>query len=697
MIETLREGAYAILQWRMPRVNVLSAESMQAFADALETILSDATIKGIVITSANKEFIAGADIETIYHLLEAGDAKAIYEASWQIQSVFLRLETGGKPVVAAINGSALGGGYELALACHHRIALSDPKIEIGLPEATLGLMPGAGGTQRLPRKVGLMGSVELILEGRRLRPQEALQSGLIEEVVETPDQLMERAFAWLQAHPQAANPWHQKDFRLPGIRIQSEMGRNFFAAAIARLRERTYGHYPGLSYALSAIYEGLQVPIIEGLKIESQYFAKAAATPTARAMVKTIFLERQRLLHLPHRPKAIPPASIQKVVILGGGMMGRAIGYVCASAGYDTWIKDTDPGALAYAETFAKDLLEKAIKRGRLTPAEAEAIRSRLHYTSEYKDLQGADLVIEAVIENRSVKSQVYQEIRPYLKEKGILASNTSTLPITGLAEAAGIPERFIGLHFFSPAERMPLLEIILGQKTDEETLAWSLDFAKQIGKVPIVVRDSRGFFTSRVFGTYVREGLRMLKEGIPPALIENLGRQAGMPVGPLALADEVSISLMYSILRQTEADLGISLTDDPVSDIGKLFVEELGRVGRKAGKGFYEYPANGKKFLWPDLKKYFPLRAVSPEEYADLRDRFLYVQVAESFRTYEEGVLLEKADGDVGSILGWGFAPFTGGVFHFVEWTGRERFKARAAYLAEKYGERFHIPEGAV
>ncbi|MEN3040090.1 MAG: 3-hydroxyacyl-CoA dehydrogenase NAD-binding domain-containing protein [Bacteroidia bacterium] len=694
MILYEKKGPYAILSWAYPRVNVLSEESIDAFSKALEAALTDASVKGIVVTSRNKEFIAGADIQVIHRLIEAGDAQAIYEASWRIQSVFLRMETGGKPVVAAINGSALGGGYELALACHYRIAIEDPQIEIGLPEATLGLMPGAGGTQRLPRKVGLMSGLELVLEGKRLRPREALQSGLIEELVLDQESLIERAIRWLESHPQAENPWHQKDFRLPGPSIQSEVGRSIFSAAIARLRERSYGHYPGLENALRAMYEGLQLPILQALQIESQYFARTLTTPTARAMVKTLFLERQRLLHLPHRPSRVPPASIQKVAVLGAGMMGRAIGYVTATAGYETWIKDTDENALKYAEKFALDLLQKAVSRGRLSQAEAEATQKRLHYTLHYRDLAEVDLVIEAVFENREVKSQVYREIRPYLSAKGILASNTSTLPITSLAEAAGLPERFIGLHFFSPAERMPLIEIILGKATGPEALAWSLDFAKQIGKVPIVVRDSRGFFTSRVFGTYVREGLRMLKEGIPPALIENLGRQAGMPVGPLALADEVSISLMYSILRQTEADLGYTLSEDPVSDIGRLFVEELGRTGRKVGKGFYDYPSNGgPKRLWGGLSSYFPPRKVSPEEYADIKDRFLYVQVAEAFRAYTEGILLEKADGDVGSILGWGFAPFTGGVFHFVEWIGRERFQQRMTYLTERYGERFYVP----
>jgi 3-hydroxyacyl-CoA dehydrogenase/enoyl-CoA hydratase/3-hydroxybutyryl-CoA epimerase len=375
-------------------------------------------------------------------------------------------------------------------------------------------------------------------------------------------------------------------------------------------------------------------------------------------------------------------------------MMGRAIAYVCATAGFDTWVKDQSPDIAQGARTFAEKLLRQRQERGRLSPAEAEATLQRLHIATTYDDLAGADLVIEAVIENRPIKNQVYQDVEPLLAPQAILASNTSTLPITSLAQATARPERFIGLHFFSPAERMPLVEVILGEKTSEQTLAWALDFVRQIGKTPIVVRDSRGFFTSRVFGTYVREGLRMLLEGVPPALIENLGRQSGMPVGPLALADEVSIALMYQILRQTEADMGRPLPDDPVHHIGRLFVEELKRPGRKGGAGFYEYPANGQpKYLWPDLKKYFPPRAVAQAEYPDLMDRFLYVQVAEAWRTWQEGILFGQADGDVASILGWGFAPYTGGVFHFAEYVGWERFRRRSAELAEKYGERFYVP----
>lgn len=693
MIEVVREGAYALLWWKMPRINVLSAESVAAFREGLESVLSDSAVRGLVVASANKEFIAGADLGLIQRLIEAGDAREVYAASWQVQEAFWRLESGGKPVVAAIGGSALGGGYELVLACHHRVAVEDPTIEIGLPETTLGLMPGGGGTQRLPRKIGMAPALELILEGRRLRPKEALAAGLVDQLVPERGQLIEVALAWLHQNPSATNPWLEPRYRIPGGEVYSTMGGQILAAASARLREKTYGHYPGLVYALQAVYEGLQLPLLEGLRVESRYFAKTLTTPTARAMVKTLFVERQRLLDLPHRPAGVPPASIQKVAVLGAGMMGRAIGYVCAAAGYDTWVRDTDPAALEAARAFAQRLIETGLQRGRLAAAHAETLRQKLHFTQDYSDLAGADLAIEAVFEDRRVKHQVYKEVLPYLSEQGILASNTSTLPITSLAEAAGLPERFIGLHFFSPAERMPLLEVILGKQTAPQTLAWALDFARRIGKVPVVVRDSRGFFTSRVFGMYVREGLRMLLEGVPPALIENLGRQAGMPVGPLALADEVSISLMYSILQQTERDLGRLLEDDPVRQVGPLFVEQLRRLGRKSGAGFYEYPSDGrKKYLWPELRRYFPVREVPPAEYADLRDRFLYVQVAEALRTYQEGVLLEKADGDVASILGWGFAPFTGGVFHFIEWTGESTFYRRAQELADRYGPRFSV-----
>jgi len=693
VIEVVREGAYAVLWWKMPRVNVLSAESVAAFREALESLLSDSAVRGLVVASANREFIAGADLGLIQRLMEAGDAREIFAASWQVQEAFWRLETGGKPVVAAIGGSALGGGYELVLACHHRIAVEDPALELGLPETSLGLMPGGGGTQRLPRKIGIAPALELILEGRRLRPKEALAAGLVDQLVPDRGQLLEAALGWLYQNPSATNPWLEPRYRIPGGEVYSPAGGQILAAASARLREKTYGHYPGLVYALQAVYEGLQLPLLEGLRVESRYFAKTLTTPTARAMVKTLFVERQRLLDLPHRPMGVPSASIQKVVVLGAGMMGRAIGYVCAAAGYDTWVRDTDPTALEAARTFAARLVENSLQRGRLSTAQAENLHQKLHFTQAYSDLAGADLVIEAVFEDRRVKHQVYKEILPYLSSQGILASNTSTLPITSLAEAAGLPERFIGLHFFSPAERMPLLEVILGQQTAPQTLAWALDFAKRIGKVPVVVRDSRGFFTSRVFGMYVREGLWMLLEGVPPALIENLGRQAGMPVGPLALADEVSLALMYSILQQTERDLGRPLEEDPVRQVGQLFVEQLRRLGRKSGAGFYEYPSDGrKKYLWPELRRYFPVREVPPSEYADLRDRFLYVQVAEALRTYQEGVLLEKADGDVASILGWGFAPFTGGVFHFIEWTGESRFYRRAQELADRYGPRFSV-----
>ncbi len=694
MIETRWEGPYAVLVWNMAPVNVLNAESIGAFRDALEGVLTDERCRGVVITSARREFLAGADVHTIQRLMGMSDVEELYRVVWGLQEVFLRIETGGKPVVAAINGAALGGGYELALACHYRIALDAAHVEIGLPEVQLGLLPGAGGTQRLPRKIGLASALPLILEGRRLSAREAYQQGLVEALAENPSQLMEKALSWLSTNPPARNPWHDPQFQIPGGSIYHPRNAPLLTGAIAKAHEKTQGNYPNILYALSALYEGLQVPFMKGLEIEAAYFVKALQTPSARAMVRTLFVEKQRLDRLPHRPAGVAPARIEKVAVIGAGMMGKAIAYVCAAAGYDTWVKDQSPDLARGARTFAEKILRQRQERGRLSPSEAEAILHRLHIAASYEEMAGVDLVIEAVIEDRPTKNQVYREIEPYLSERGVIASNTSTLPITSLASVTSRPERFIGLHFFSPAERMPLVEVILGEKTGSEALAWALDFVRQIGKTPIVVRDSRGFFTSRVFGTYVREGLRMLLEGVPPALIENLGRKSGMPVGPLALADEVSISLMYQILRQTEADLGRELTDDPVRVIGRLFVEELGRPGRKGGAGFYEYPSEGRtKYLWPELARYFPVKDVAPGLYRDLIDRFLYVQVAEAWRTWQEGILLGQADGDVGSILGWGFAPYTGGVFHFAEYVGWEQFRRRSAELTEKYGERFQVP----
>ncbi len=678
----------------MASVNVLNAESIAAFREALEAVLTDSRCEGIVMTSARREFLAGADVHTIEQLMQMTDLEALYHTVWQLQEVFLRLETGGKPVVAAINGAALGGGYELVLACHYRIALDASHVEIGLPEVQLGLMPGAGGTQRLPRKIGLASAMPLILEGRRLSARDAQANGLVEALADHPAQLMEKAFAWLATKPQPHNPWHDPNFQIPGGSIYHPRNAPLLTGAIAKAHEKTQGHYPNILYALSALYEGLQLPFPKGLEIETAYFVKTLKTPSARAMVRTLFIEKQRLDRLPHRPPHSPPAPVAKVGVLGAGMMGRAIAYVCAAAGYETWVKDQSPELAQGARTFAEKLLRQRQERGRLSLSEAQATLDRLHIAASYEEMAGLDLVIEAVLEDRPTKSQVYREVEPFLSEHGILASNTSTLPITSLASGTARPERFIGLHFFSPAERMPLVEVILGEKTAPDTLAWALDFVRKLGKTPIVVRDSRGFFTSRVFGTYVREGLRMLLEGVPPALIENLGRRSGMPVGPLALADEVSIALMYQILRQTEVDLGQELSDDPVRIVGRLFVEELGRPGRKAGAGFYEYPPDGQpKYLWPELTRHFPPRNVSPADYPDLIDRFLYVQVAEAWRTWQEGILLGQADGDVGSILGWGFAPYTGGVFHFAEYMGWENFRRRSAELAKKYGARFLVP----
>ncbi|MGQ9864541.1 MAG: 3-hydroxyacyl-CoA dehydrogenase NAD-binding domain-containing protein [Bacteroidia bacterium] len=676
------EGRYARISWNCPKINSLSAETLTEFMRWVEKALQDPAIEGLIITSEKKEFIAGADVESLYTLMEKKDAQAIYQASWAVQEAFLRLETGGKPVVAAIGGSALGGGLELALACHYRIAWDDSSVQLGLPEVRLGLMPGAGGTQRLPRKIGLPTALEIILQGKILSPREAHNLQIVEALVPTREALLPTALAYLADKPSARNPWQEKGFQIADG-PQTPQGRRIFAVAVGRTHAQAGNHYPHLRHALSAIYEGVQLPFLLALQVESQYFAQTLIQPSALHMVRTLFFGINRL------KRSIQSTLPRKIVVLGAGMMGRAIGYVCACAGIPTYVKDTSAEALAAAQKFTDGLFEKAVRQGIFSTDKAQQLRACLHYTLSYEALAGSDWVIEAVIEDREIKKQVYEEIVPYLAPDAVIASNTSTLPITSLAAYVPFPERFVGMHFFSPAEKMQLVEIIRGQKTDVETLQRTQYLTQKIGKIPVVVGDGRGFFTSRVFAMYVREGLHMLKEGIPPALIENVARHAGMPVGPLALADQVSLELMYHIALQTQADTGVA--DPIVLEMGALFVDKLGRKGRKTQAGFYEYPSEGEKYLWPALRDLFPPASQVPEE-AILRDRFLYVQAAEAWRVFQEGILTDTQAGDVASILGWGFAPYTGGVFSFKEYVGENVFYQRMQQLKSLYGERFDV-----
>lgn len=669
--------------------NVINRPGMDGFRTAAERALKDATVKGIVLTSSRKEFLAGADLNLILALT---DVQEVFDMTMEMHHGLRALEAGGKPVVAALNGTALGGGYEVAMACHHILALDDDRIKIGLPEVQLGVFPGGGGTQRLPRRVGLQAGLEFILQAKQVRPKQALKAGLIDGLAPDAETLLAQAKQWILDGGNATQPWDEKKFKYPGGGPMTPGGAQVLTAGIALLRKQTWGNYPGTEYALRAVYEGSQVPFDRALEIEARYFAKAVVSKEAKHMINTLFFRLNAANKGEARPDVQVP-EIKKVGMLGAGMMGAGIAYVTANAGMDVVLKDVSQEAAENGKAYGADILKKKLSKGHISQDKHDTILSRILPTAKADDLTGCDLVIEAVFEDRALKAKVTQEAEAAMNPRGVFASNTSTLPITGLAEASARPEKFIGLHFFSPVDKMPLVEIILGEKTGDAALATAIDYVRKIGKTPIVVRDGRGFYTSRVFATYVNEGMELLREGVPPALIENAGKAAGMPVGPLALADEVSLSLLHHIVKQTEKDLGKTLTHAS-AEVGKLFVEQLDRPGKKAGKGLYDYPKNEKKHLWPGLAQHFPPK---PEgEYPDFetcKKRLLHIQAVETARCLEEGILQKPADADVGSILGWGFAPFTGGTASYVDFVGPKQFLTECADFALRFGERFNVP----
>ena len=663
----LRDTAGVVtIAWDLPNraVNVLTQQSVAMFSEEIERALGDESVVGIIVASRKRDFLAGLDLASV----ELEKPGLVAETVDTFRTLTRRMETSGKPVVAMLGGSALGGGAELALGCHHRIAASDaPHARFGFPEVTLGLLPGAGGTQRVPRLCGIAASLPLLLEGKRLSFEAALEAGLIDELVPSAA-LHARAHAWILAHRDAVARWDTKGFRMPGGATTSPTIADIFASANAMLQKKTWGNYPAPHAILSAVYEGTLVDIDAGLSIERAYFRALLAKPDVRAMVKTLFFSLGRANKRGAESTSTPRATFAHVGVLGSGMMGAGIALAAAHAGARVTLIDRN---LAIAE-----------KTAALAPAYINA-------TTEYASLADADIVIEAVFEDRAIKADVTQRAERVLSARAIFGSNTSTLPIGSLAIASAHPERFIGIHFFSPVDRMPLVELIRGARTSDETLAVALDFVRFIGKTPIVVRDGRGFFTSRVFGTYVHEGLAMLREGVPPALIENAGRLAGMAVGPLAVADEISLSLMASVIAQTKADLGSAYVAGPADDVIDLFVRVLDRPGKAAGRGIYEYPTDGKKRLWSELAT-----IVAAPTYAldigTVRDRLLYVQTSEAIRAHSDGIIDDPAMGDVGSILGWGFPAFTGGVFSYVDYLGVKSFERRATELAARFGPRF-------
>ena len=661
----------ATLTWDVPGrpVNVVNEETIRAFDAAVRRAVADDAVKGVIVASGKGDFVAGADLEW---LVARRDPKPFYDGVMDYHEMSRVLETCGKPFVAAVNGPALGGGWEIALMCHARIATTNPATRVGLPEVTLGVLPGGGGTQRTARMLGVTGALPLLLEGKRLRVADAKALGLVDEIVEPAD-LLAAAKRRLLANPAATQPWDRKGYKIPGGAVQSRAVLEAFSGGMAMLRKRTWGNYPATTAIMSCVYEGLQLPIDEALRVEARYFVEIVGTPEARAMVRTLFFALNDANKLKSRPADVPKTKFAKVGVLGAGMMGAGIAAATAKRGAQVVLID---------RTLELAQAGKALARG-------DDVQARIEATDSYDALADADLVIEAVFEDRGVKAGVTQRADAVLPARAVFGSNTSTLPISGLAEASTRRGRFIGIHFFSPVEKMPLVEIIRGRNTSDATLAKALDYVRFIGKTPIVVNDSRGFFTSRVFATYVQEGLALLQEGVKPALIENAGRLAGMAVGPLAVADEISLELPYHIIAQTKADLGAAYVPGPADDVIEAFATTLDRPGRKAGRGLYEYPADGKKYLWPGLAEHFPVVAEQPPV-DEVKRRLLYVQTAEALRCYAEGVIASKPEGDVGSILGWGFPPFTGGVFSLPEYVGEERFTTECADLAARFGPRF-------
>lgn len=668
-------------------VNVWNERSVRAFVSTLDAVLGRPGLKGIVLRSGRETFLAGADLKSMMPL----DHPRNMTLARELREALRRLETCGVPVVAAIDGTALGGGYELCLACHRRLARSDERIRIGLPESQLGLLPGAGGTQRLPRLIGIRAALPLLIEGRTLAPREAHRAGLVDELAESDEELLARATDWILSTKEAVQPWDRKVETIPGGGVQSPGGYQTFLPAAALVREKTHDKYPAPLLILRCVYEGLQLPFERGMMIEERMFARCLASPVAANTIRTMFLAVREIQGGASRPKDVPESRFLKVGVLGAGMMGSGIAYAAASRGIDVVLRDVDADTAGKGKARVEKLLADRVERGKATRADTERILSRIHATSRADDLAGCELIIEAVPEDRAIKEAVIREAEGRLSPNAIVASNTSTLPITSLAAYSGRPASFVGLHFFSPVDRMPLVEIIRGRATSPETIAHAFDFVRALGKTPIVVGDGRGFYTSRVFSSYVNAGVLSLQEGVAPALVENAGRTAGMPVGPLAVADEVGLDLIRQISAQTESDLGRP-DESPAAIAAKLLVG-LGRPGRKAGRGFYDYPPDGRKSLWPGLRDHFRRRDPQPAP-EDLERRFLHAQALEAARAFEAGVVTSARDGDVGSILGWGFAPWSGGVFSYIDGVGVAQFVREAEALADRHGPFFAPPK---
>ncbi len=672
-------------------MNVATQEFMAEFDQCIDTVAADEAVVGAIVTSGKSSFFAGADLMQLVEVFDGGMSKDdILKLAGSYSGLYRKLETSGKPWVAAINGTALGAGLELCLACHHRVALDNPKSVLGLPEVKVGLLPGAGGTQRLSRLIGIREALALMLEGRHLTAKKAVEAGIADQLAADVDEMMAMARQWILDNGDPEQPWDKKGFKVPGgAGAMNPKAVETFMIGTSLLAGKTQHNYPATIAIMSAVYEGTILPMDKALKIEVDYFTGLLTGSVARNMIRTLFIDKGAADKLARRPEGVEKSRVTKLGVLGAGMMGAGIAYVSARSGQQVVLLDADIDSAEKGKDYSRKLVEKLVGRKRMDAESGEALLSRIQPTTDYADLEGCELVIEAVFEDRKIKADVTAKTEAVIPEDAIFASNTSTLPITGLAEASSRPEQFIGIHFFSPVDRMPLVEIILGEKTGDVAIARAMDYVRQIRKTPILVHDSRGFYTSRCFATFVKEGMELLAEGVKPALIENVAKMAGMPVGPLAVHDEVTIDLSYKILKQTQSDLGTDYKATPSDDVVRHFAEDLKRLGKRFGAGFYEYPEDGKKHLWPGLAEEYPVADVQPDV-EEIRKRLLYIQSLETARCMEEGVVPEPADADVGSILGWGFPPWTGGTLSLIDTVGVNTFVAECERMAEAYGPRF-------
>lgn len=669
--------------------NLFSEEFIARYIEVAQQAIADENVKGVIVTSGKPIFMAGADLNAL--LEDITDKKAFTDNLMQLHRSLREIETGRKPFVAAINGTALGGGLELCLACHHRIAINSTKIKLGFPEIKVGLFPGAGGTVKAPYLLGIQTALMYLLQGIEARPPKALKDGLIDAVAENEEEMMAAAKKFILETPNPVQPWDNKKHRIPGGALWTPNGVQTMVGASGNVGKLTHGNYPSAQKIIKVIHDGIQIPVDRALEIEARNFTHAVCTKEAKNMIRTGFFAIQDAAKGKARPKDEPKYEINKLGILGAGMMGAGIAYVSAKAGMDVILKDVTVEGAEKGKAYSSMLLDKAIAKKRSTPEKKETLLAKITPTDDPNAVEGSDLIIEAVFENVELKDRVTKETEAVLGEDKVYGSNTSTIPISLLAKSSARPENFIGIHFFSPVDKMPLVEIIVGEKTEDKAIAAAVDYTVAIKKVPIVVNDSRGFFTSRCFGTFVSEGMFLLEEGVPAPMIERVATKIGMPVGPLAVHDEVSLTLSVHIFESDPSEK--KAFEKRTYNLVKNLVENHQRTGKKDGAGFYDYPKGGQKKLWAGLKEIFPPKPGAIEE-EEVKKRLLHRQVLESYRCLDEGVLRSTTDGDIGSILGWGFPIFTGGALSYIDYVGMDNFIEDCDRFKAAYGEHWEVPQ---